>query len=529
MPEFAQQIDSIPLVRTTAERGTRFPNPSPNQRVQNLETGAIERFSTNGWVGTLSSSLNVMDFGAVGDGVTDDTSAIQAAIDACRTAGGGVVYLPPGTYQLVHRLLAVYGDDLAYCLTVPSNVTIKGAGAHATILKLPIFTVANTTGYDVNWRFYAICTTRPNDVDTFENIAFADFTIDGQGVLQTIRPPSSQHALYMGRARRVWHTNMAIKNVYGLGSDPADETFCFTANNSADVHYVNCEAYTDDGGTNTATGFSLGQATNAVYSNCIAHSLATGMGFTNFFSSGITYASCRAYLCGANGFNAEVSTDVTYASCVGGGQAQNATTNPFFTDEASLGNDQHGFYILGSKRVTITSCVATYNATSGIRVQLYAPTEPSNKVVISGTVCAFNTEFGIRIDGGTQTDIIVDPSCVVRDNTGGDYIPSMATDTMRRVSTAPIDVFSSSDLTSGYQMVVQNAAANSQFRFLKNGSVGYGTLLLSLTDDGALGIPDGITAPAAATGLAKLYVDTADGDLKVIFADGTVKTIVVDT
>ena len=39
---------------------------------------------------------------------------------------------------------------------------------------------------------------------------------------------------------------------------------------------------------------------------------------------------------------------------------------------------------------------------------------------------------------------------------------------------------------------------------------------------------DGVTAPSTST-LAQIYVDTADGDLKVKFSDGTVKTIVVDT
>ncbi len=48
-------------------------------------------------------------------------------------------------------------------------------------------------------------------------------------------------------------------------------------------------------------------------------------------------------------------------------------------------------------------------------------------------------------------------------------------------------------------------------------------------DGGPLSISDGITAPSATAGRAKIYVDTADGDLKVIFGDGTVKTIVVDT
>lgn len=46
---------------------------------------------------------------------------------------------------------------------------------------------------------------------------------------------------------------------------------------------------------------------------------------------------------------------------------------------------------------------------------------------------------------------------------------------------------------------------------------------------GALGILDGITAPSSVSGQAQIYVDAADGDLKVIFGDGTVKTIVVDT
>jgi hypothetical protein len=44
-----------------------------------------------------------------------------------------------------------------------------------------------------------------------------------------------------------------------------------------------------------------------------------------------------------------------------------------------------------------------------------------------------------------------------------------------------------------------------------------------------LDVTDGVTAPAAATGRARIYVDTADGDLKVIFADGTIKTLATDT
>ncbi len=47
---------------------------------------------------SLGRTYSVREFGAAGDGVTDDTRAIQRAIDACGGAGGGTVYVPPGVY-----------------------------------------------------------------------------------------------------------------------------------------------------------------------------------------------------------------------------------------------------------------------------------------------------------------------------------------------------------------------------------------------------------------------------------------------
>ena len=44
--------------------------------------------------------FNVMDFGAVANGVSSDTSAVQAAVDACADEGGGVVFFPKAKYVL---------------------------------------------------------------------------------------------------------------------------------------------------------------------------------------------------------------------------------------------------------------------------------------------------------------------------------------------------------------------------------------------------------------------------------------------
>lgn len=61
-----------------------------------------------------------------------------------------------------------------------------------------------------------------------------------------------------------------------------------------------------------------------------------------------------------------------------------------------------------------------------------------------------------------------------------------------------------------------------------------GTTILGLNEGfvditGYMTITDGVTAPTATAGRAKIFVDTLDGDLKVIFADGTVKVISADT
>lgn len=74
--------------------------------------------------GISDTFFNVKRYGAAGDGVKDDTVAIQSAINVASAAGGGTVYLPSGTY-------------IAGMLQLKSSVLVVGAGKNLTIVRLP--------------------------------------------------------------------------------------------------------------------------------------------------------------------------------------------------------------------------------------------------------------------------------------------------------------------------------------------------------------------------------------------------------
>jgi hypothetical protein len=78
----------------------------------------------------LDQYVSVKDFGAVGDGVADDTAAIQAAVDAVAPTGGSV-YFPHGDYRLVGTAGA---DGIVHGIHVPfTGGGIEGQGKSITL------------------------------------------------------------------------------------------------------------------------------------------------------------------------------------------------------------------------------------------------------------------------------------------------------------------------------------------------------------------------------------------------------------
>jgi hypothetical protein len=106
--------------------------PSANSTFLQSGTGAVQRTVDN----KLKDVVSVKDFGAVGDGVADDTAAIQAAIDSL-SAQGGAVYLPEGDY-LTTSAITVAKDRVSitgegYC----SRIVCNNATSGAIVVKTP--------------------------------------------------------------------------------------------------------------------------------------------------------------------------------------------------------------------------------------------------------------------------------------------------------------------------------------------------------------------------------------------------------
>ena len=108
-------------------------------------TGAVTRSVK----AKLQEFVSVKDFGAVGDGVADDTIAINRATKFVANAGGGTVYYPAGTYRITRAIRLDEYDIETFTYTNAARVGVHhvGAGMGATIIKADGFWTSIFTNF----------------------------------------------------------------------------------------------------------------------------------------------------------------------------------------------------------------------------------------------------------------------------------------------------------------------------------------------------------------------------------------------
>src|SRR5690606_3428879 len=105
-------------------------------------------------------TLNVKDFGAVGDNVAADSPAFQAAVDHAASIGGATIYAPAGIYRI----------DVS--IKWATGVSLVGDGPGKTILKQRGELVDAI--YQADQDSYG-----DPDAVPLEDVTFRDFEIDG--------------------------------------------------------------------------------------------------------------------------------------------------------------------------------------------------------------------------------------------------------------------------------------------------------------------------------------------------------------
>ncbi|MEW2570507.1 glycosyl hydrolase family 28-related protein [Streptomyces sp. NPDC047070] len=123
-------VSSAPVTQVTANEYGAIPRFFGPDGITGMwaDTGGTSRAwieahnvtSDEAAAGSVRDWLNVRDFDAKGDGVADDTVAIQAALAACPM--GGIVYLPAGAYRTNEPL------------TIPPAVTLMGT--HTNLMSV---------------------------------------------------------------------------------------------------------------------------------------------------------------------------------------------------------------------------------------------------------------------------------------------------------------------------------------------------------------------------------------------------------
>lgn len=275
--------------------------------------------------------FNVQNFGAKGDGVSDDTAAIQQAIDAAAAAGGGQVYVPPGTY-----IVSGGEEPSDGCLMLKSNVYMYGDGMGVSNIKVADGSDTKITGV-----------IRSAYGEETHDFGLSNLTIDGNRDNTTGKIDGWFNGFIPGKEgydSNVTLDGVEIKDCSGYGFDPHEQTV------------------------------------NMVIKNSVSH--GNGLdGFVADFLSDSTFENNIAYDNDRHGFNVvtsshdfTLSNNVAYGNGGGGIVVQRGSenipspNNITITGGEVYGNGAEGVLIKLSSEVTMTGVDIHDNASAGVRI-----------------------------------------------------------------------------------------------------------------------------------------------------------------
>lgn len=318
--------------------GNAYANFAPNVQgtteVSQLASYISTSTSSSATINEVSGPVyNVLKYGAVADGVSDSSAAIQSAINACAVTGG-IVYFPKGTYSIGSTILT---------LTSVSNVMLEGQGRRSTVIKR-----TSGTANCINILSASGGGIRNLGIDG-NNISSTTVRIENTSnyIIDscTITNPSA-NAITIFATGGTKTTNCRFQNI--------DFTLGTTANgigisNSVDNEYLRFDNLTFTGGV---LQFSISNGTNLTFSrnihlsNITNHCIATSTG-TNF-----VFQNCRILTGQSSGLNLTGVLNATITGChfqnvVGSGitvsnSPKAKIVNNIFIDNNSFGSVSGG-------------------------------------------------------------------------------------------------------------------------------------------------------------------------------------------